>query len=81
MCAGIQFDYSFHQHGPQLLAGSYGAEYSLDILSLMNFVWNAGHNLLRAINSFRSHTGQTLGLEFYIPQPNLELFAHLLLDG
>jgi chondroitin AC lyase len=30
----IQVDWSFHQHGPQLLAGSYGSSFSSDLLEL-----------------------------------------------
>ncbi len=35
---GIQVDYSYHQHGPQLLAGSYGSVFTTDLLNLMNLV-------------------------------------------
>ena len=31
----IQADSSFHQHGPQLLAGSYGSSFSSDLLGLV----------------------------------------------
>jgi hypothetical protein len=34
----IQTDSSFHQHGPQLLAGSYGGDFSEDILELVSQV-------------------------------------------
>jgi hypothetical protein len=37
---GIQFDSSFHQHGPQLLAGSYGVVFTNDLLTLMNYVFH-----------------------------------------
>lgn len=32
---GIQVDGSFHQHGPELLAGSYGADFTATILGLL----------------------------------------------
>ena len=56
----IQYDGSFHQHGPELLAGSYGAGFT--------------HNLL----SFMSASRDTV---FYIPASQMDVFAHLVLDG
>jgi len=37
---GIQADSSFHQHGPELLAGTYGEDYAADTLL---FVWLAAN--------------------------------------
>lgn len=34
---GIQLDGSFHQHGPELLAGSYGSAFTSTLLSLLQF--------------------------------------------
>lgn len=33
---GIQYDWSFHQHGPMMESGSYGQVYALAVLSMLN---------------------------------------------
>ncbi len=35
---GIQEDFSFHQHGAQLLSGSYGAVFTDNMLQMINIV-------------------------------------------
>ena len=39
---GIQIDHSFHQHGPQLLIGSYGEAYAADTLQSLALSANTG---------------------------------------
>ena len=36
---GIQQDYSFHQHGPQLYNGGYGADFAADVARFVSYSW------------------------------------------
>ena len=43
--AGMQSDYSFHQHGPQLYTGGYGGEYAEDVAKYVLFTKGTSYQL------------------------------------